>query len=103
MAKNEKLLVEVQYFDGCPNSKEIIESVIAVIKEYKVEIEFKKVLVEDNETAERIKFRGSPTILINGEDLLKEPAPEKPAMMCRYYKDGLPSREFIYNIFKNLL
>lgn len=85
----EKINLELQYFQGCPNSPKLIERVKEAINELD-DIEYKEIIVNSNEKAEEVKFRGSPTLLINGEDFEYLPAPEKPALMCRYYPFGLP-------------
>ena len=46
----------------------------------------------------QVKFRGSPTLLINGEDLLGMPAPSQPSLACRYYPKGIPTSEEIRKI-----
>lgn len=58
-------------------------------------IDLKKIAVEDTETAQQVKFRGSSTLLLNGEDLLRMPEPEYPVLAWRYYPGGIPSPEFI--------
>jgi protein-disulfide isomerase len=64
-------------------------------------IEYNEILIESNELAEEIKFRGSPTVLINGEDIEGKEEPESASLNCRVYENGLPSvdeiREKIYN------
>ena len=62
------ILVEVQHFEGCPNSSEMIARVKTAIKEFGNQINYEEILVETPEEAERVKFRGSPTVLINGID-----------------------------------
>ena len=57
----------------------------------------KKVLVEDEDTAKRVKFRGSPTLLINGEDIEGVLTPVEPALACRFYVNGIPSTEEMRN------
>jgi len=47
--------------------------------------------VKDDRQAQDIGFRGSPTILINGQDMSGVPVPAEPRMACRFYPDGLPS------------
>lgn len=63
-----KILLELQYFNGCPNSPEMIRRVKEAISGIEKDVSYKEVLVESNETAEELKFRGSPTLLINGKD-----------------------------------
>ncbi|MCP5064120.1 MAG: hypothetical protein GY936_16895 [Ignavibacteriae bacterium] len=52
-------------------------------------------LVEDNATAVKVKFRGSPTLLLNGEDFENLPEPFQPNLTCRIYCKGMPSLEEI--------
>jgi protein-disulfide isomerase len=59
------------------------------------DIELKNIIVADNAKAERIGFRGSPTLLINGQDLLDMPKPENPSLSCRNYPNGIPTAEDI--------
>lgn len=88
--------IELQHFIGCPNSPILIVRVKEAIKDFD-NIEYIEVLVNTNEKAEEVKFRGSPTLLINGEDFENQPEPESPALACRYYRNGLPSVEDIKN------
>jgi hypothetical protein len=92
--ENTIINIELQHFIGCPNSPILIERVREVIKKFK-NIDYKEVLVDSNEKAEEVKFRGSPTLLINGEDFENQPEPERPALACRYYRNGLPDVEVI--------
>ena len=88
---SDKIKIEIQYFNGCPNSAEMIRRVKEVIKDIEEKIEYSEVLVESNELAEKLKFRGSPTVLINGEDIEGREEPESAALNCRVYEKGLPS------------
>jgi len=94
---NDKLKIEIQHFRGCPNSPEMIHRVKEAIKGSEEKIEYNEVLVESNELAEKLKFRGSPTVLINGEDIEGRNAPESASLNCRVYDNGLPSVEEIRN------
>ena len=94
---NDKLKIEIQHFRGCPNSPEMINRVKEAIKGSEEKIEYNEVLVESNELAEKLKFRGSPTVLINGEDIEGRNAPESASLNCRVYENGLPSVEEIRN------
>lgn len=92
-----KVKIEVQHFDGCPNSAEMIARVKGAIKEFVNQIDYKEILVETQKEAMRVNFRGSPTVLINGVDLENMPEPTNAYLACRYYKNGLPSIEEIKN------
>ena len=87
----EKLKIDVQYFNGCPNSKKVLNTVKKFIEETDFEIELEEILVETQKAAEKYKFRGSPTILINGKDLENLPENSTPSLACRYYQNGLPT------------
>ncbi len=94
---NDKIKIEIQHFRGCPNSPEMIHRVKEAIKGSEEKIEYNEVLVESNELAEKLKFRGSPTVLINGEDIERREEPESAALNCRVYENGLPTVEEIKN------
>ncbi len=92
---NDKIKIEIQHFRGCPNSPEMIHRVKEAIKGSEEKIEYNEVLVENNGLAEELKFRGSPTVLINGEDIEGREAPESASLNCRVYENGLPEVEEI--------
>ena len=85
------ITIELQHFHGCPNSKEMIKRVREAIAKSKVDVEFKEILVDTPEKAELQKFRGSQTVLVNGNDLEGLPEPESGSLACRYYENGIPS------------
>ena len=95
--------VEVQYFNGCPNSSEMIVRVKQALIEINIAVEYIETLVETNEKAMEVKFRGSPTLLVNGVDFEGLPEPEHPALACRNYQNGLPSAKQIVEFIKNNL
>lgn len=90
-----KLKVEIQLFEGCPNSGKMIEGVQEAIKLSCLDAEYSETYVETPEAAEKVKFRGSPTVLVNGIDLENLPEPVTANLACRYYMNGLPSAEAI--------
>lgn len=74
----------------------------SVIRELENEIEIEKILVEDEVTAMQVKYRSSPPLLINGEDLLGIPAPSEPLLACRYYHKEIPTLcEIKKNFYRN--
>ncbi len=95
MKMNDKIKIDIQYFNDCPNSPELIHRVKEAIKGNEEKIEYNEVLVESNELAEKLKFRGSPTVLINGEDIEGREEPESASLNCRVYENGLPEVEEI--------
>lgn len=94
--QNKIINIELQHFIGCPNSPILIERVREAIKGFD-HIDYKEVLVDSNEKAKEVKFRGSPTLLINGEDFENQPEPEYSALACRYYVNGLPTLDQLKN------
>ena len=92
--KSKVIKIELQHFTGCPNAPILIEGIKEVIRDFD-NIDYKEVIVDSNEQAEEVKFRGSPTLLINGEDFENQLEPESPALSCRYYINGLPGVEDI--------
>jgi hypothetical protein len=97
-----KVILQIQHFQGCPNSTEMIRRVKEAIGGIKDEIKYQEVLVETNELVEKIKFRGSPTLLINGKDFEEREEPEAASLNCRYYQNGLPTSDDIKEKIKSL-
>ena len=71
------------------------------IKGSEEKIEYNEVLIESNELAEEIRFRGSPTLLINGKDIEGREEPESASLNCRIYENGLPSVDEIREKIRN--
>lgn len=90
-----KVKIEFQYFEECPNHKMMFNNLLEAIKGLEDKVEIQKVVVEDEDTAKRVKFRGSPTLLINNNDIENLPEPEFPVLACRFYSKGIPSKEVI--------
>lgn len=93
-----KLKLEFQYFEGCPNHIVMQNNISEAIKGLKDKIDLFKILVEDEATAKQVGFRGSPTLLIDGEDINGMPAPDHPKLACRFYPNGIPSSNEIKKI-----
>ena len=80
-------LVELLYFDGCPNhvpAQALIERVSA---EVGLSVELKLVNVADPDTAAREHFLGSPSIRVDGRDI--EPGADARTdyvLACRVYR-----------------
>lgn len=90
-----ELRLEYQYFDGCPQHTTMWENLKQAIIGLEDKTVVVKVQVNDAEIARRIGFRGSPTLLIAGEDLEKLPSPEQASLSCRFYPNGIPSSSII--------
>lgn len=90
-----KLKLEFQYFEECPNYQIMRDNLQEAVKGLENFVDIIYRLIKDQEDAIKYKFRGSPTLLINNEDILMVEAPPYPTLSCRYYPDGVPTPEFI--------
>jgi hypothetical protein len=89
------------YFEGCPSHEAALERLRQVMAEEGVAAKIEMVKVETDEQAQRFNFVGSPTILVDGQDIDPPPPEAYPALTCRVYhlKNGrispLPSPDMI--------
>lgn len=82
-------MIEILYFDGCPNHAPTLDLAREVLGELGLAAEILEVLVETPDEAERERFLGSPSVRVNGRDI--EPEAEKRtefALSCRMYESG---------------
>ncbi|TMC47697.1 MAG: DUF2703 domain-containing protein [Chloroflexi bacterium] len=80
-------LVEILYFDGCPNHKPALDLVDRVGRELGIEPQIRLVNVPDQGAAQRLRFLGSPTIRVGGRDV--DPYTEERddyALSCRVFR-----------------
>ena len=76
--------VTIRYFDGCPNWRAADDKLREALRTVGVDAEVTYELVGTQEEAERLRFAGSPTILIDGID----PFPAETqsfGLTCRVY------------------
>ena len=81
--------IEVLYVPNCPNHAVAIQRLREVLSDENFRRHVNEVLVGDVEMARSLKFPGSPTIRVNGQDV--EPPEERAGgfgLMCRLYSDG---------------
>ena len=82
--------VELLWWEGCPSTERALEAVRAALSDLGLsEVEVRMREIETDAEAERTGFVGSPTILIDGVDLVP-PADEPTGLSCRVYhrRDG---------------
>ncbi len=80
-------LVEILYFQGCPNHERSRELVERIAAELRLQPAIEMVEVADPEAAARLRFLGSPSVRVDGRDV--EPAAEQRddfALACRVYR-----------------
>lgn len=87
--------VTLLYFDGCPNWEVARGRIGEALSRLASETPISLQPVETPESADRLNFRGSPTILIDGVDPFAE-ANAATGLSCRVYMtedgmDGSPS------------
>jgi hypothetical protein len=82
-------VVEILFFEGCPNHDNARELVERVSRELGVHPDVRLLKIETSEDARRFRFLGSPTIRVNGRDV--EPGADDRqdfAQSCRVYRTG---------------
>jgi hypothetical protein len=89
--------VTLLYFDECPHWRAADENVRAALSQSGIVAELRYRRVETVEDAQRLRFTGSPTVLINGVDPLSDPAASF-GLSCRLYStpsglSGVPTIE----------
>lgn len=87
--------VVIQYIKGCPGFEPMLNATREAIKLWGGKVDYSEVIVQTCEEASELKFRGSPTLLINDRDFEGLPEIRSPGLTCRYYADGLPGVEDI--------
>lgn len=86
MSEPRRPLVEILYFDGCPNHEPAHALATKVAAELSLEPDLRMVRVADQEEAERLHFPGSPTIRVEGVDVDPHtPNRDAYALSCRVY------------------
>ena len=93
--------VEILWFEGCPNHAPALELVEQVAGELGMRPAIELVEVPDAEAAARLRFLGSPTVRVEGQDV--EPGAEERTefvLACRIYRSehgvtGQPHRDWI--------
>ncbi|HLH38449.1 MAG TPA: cation transporter [Bryobacteraceae bacterium] len=81
--------IEILYFDGCPHHRPAVEQVKEALRQEGLNAELVEINVTGAARAQELKFLGSPTIRVNGQDI--EPAARSSTsfgLMCRTYMDG---------------
>ena len=80
------MTVELLWWDGCPSYPEALDDLRRVLREEGVDAEIVHVEIEDDEQARRERFPGSPTIRIDGEDIVPPDEGEPYSLTCRVYR-----------------
>ncbi len=98
--------VEVFFVPDCPHHPAAVQRVRDVLLAEGLRAEIQEVLVADASAAEELRFRGSPTIRIDGRDIAGE-SQEKGSYACRLYpgskEPGVPPVEMIRRAVREAL
>jgi hypothetical protein len=94
------LKIEVLYIAECPSHRAAVKLLTDVLSAEGVAAKIREVLVTDEAVGEKLGFRGSPTIRIDGRDVAGESAKaEAFGLSCRLYPGssqiGLPPVETV--------
>jgi hypothetical protein len=100
--------VNFLYFEDCPSHEQALARLREVMAEEGVAGEVEVIRVETEEQARELRFAGSPTIRVDGQDI-DPPGEAGYALTCRAYhlEDGrispLPSRDMIRGALRSRL
>lgn len=95
------MIVTFLYYEDCPSYDQALGRLQSVMAEEGVQAEIEVIKVETDEQARHLHFIGSPTIRINGQDIVPPPPDAHYALTCRAYQlengriSPLPSSEMI--------
>jgi hypothetical protein len=92
--------VEVLYFQGCPNHVPALERVRSVLVDEGVHTDVLQVEIPDDETAQALRFMGSPSVRVNGIDVEESASSGVIGLCCRTYlygsvREGVPPADVI--------
>ncbi|MCK7474346.1 MAG: thioredoxin family protein [Rhodopseudomonas palustris] len=79
-------MIEFQYFEGCPNAAETLRNLEELSEEgLFLKSDLKITNVQGMDRVEELHFQGSPTVLVDGIDIVTGKAPEGFKYTCRIY------------------
>ena len=80
-------LVEILYFEGCPNHEPARALVERLAAKLRIEPEIRLVEVSDADAAVEVRFLGSPTVRVDGVDVEPGAVDRRDfALSCRIYR-----------------
>jgi hypothetical protein len=80
------MTVELLWWEGCPSTPEALEQLDRILREEGVQTDIDVVEVMSDEQARRERFPGSPTIRIDGQDIVPYAEGEPFSLTCRVYR-----------------
>ncbi len=97
--------VSFLYYEECPSYDLALERLREVMDEEGIPNEIEVIKVESEEQARKLRFVGSPTICVDGQDI-DPPSDSRYALTCRAYRladdriSPLPSKDMIRRAFR---
>ncbi len=100
----DRVKVELLWFSGCPNWRDTDARLRQAMAEVDVSTEVLLVEVATPEDAERLRFRGSPTVLVDGADPFADEA-DPVGLSCRVFRTphglhGAPTVEMLVSALR---
>jgi hypothetical protein len=80
------MTVELLWWDGCPSHPEALADLERILREEGVDARVERVEIQDDDQARTERFPGSPTIRIDGEDIVPPGDGEPYSLTCRVYR-----------------
>lgn len=79
--------IQVLYFEECPNYKDAIKNLETSLEQkgLKASTDIDLQLVKTEQEANKLKFIGSPTFLVDGQDLFGVPEESDYGLRCRIF------------------
>lgn len=93
--------IQFLYFEDCPSHEDGLARLKVVMAEEGISSPIEIIQITTDKQAQAYDFIGSPTILVDGRDIVAPPPEAMPALTCRVYQweDGrfspLPSPQMI--------
>jgi hypothetical protein len=78
--------VELLFWEGCPSLPEALADLERILCEESIGTSVELVEVTSDEQAQRERFPGSPTIRIDGDDVVPPADTEPFSLTCRVYR-----------------
>jgi hypothetical protein len=76
--------IQLLYFDGCPSWQDGQKNLKTALQELQIDAPIELIEVLDDADAARLKFAGSPSFWVDGQDLWYEQR-ENYSLSCRVY------------------
>ena len=80
------MTVELLWWEGCPSHPAALADLERVLREEGVDADVELVEVASDEQAQRDRFPGSPTVRIDGQDVVPPGDGEPFSLTCRVYR-----------------